>query len=73
MASPIKEYLNRPVSVTQDVGWAALVGIGAGVLAAVLPLNWIPIIGPQAPGIVGGIAAAIFFVRARTNNPLNLT
>ena len=72
MPNPVQEYLNRPMSVGTDLFWSALVGIGAGVVAMILPLNWIPIIGPQAPGIVGGILAAGYYIRARTNNPLNI-
>lgn len=71
--SKATEWANKPASISADLGFAALVGLGAALIAAVLPLNWIPIVGPQAPGIAGGIAGALYYVRARWNNPLNLS
>jgi hypothetical protein len=67
----VKEYLDRPASVGTDFMYAVLVGIGASVVAAALPLNWVPLIGPQAPGIAGGLVGGLFFYRARSNSPLN--
>lgn len=65
-------WANKPASVSADLGFAFLVGCGAALIAAILPLNWIPVIGPQAPGIAGGVIGALFYVRARWNNPINL-
>jgi hypothetical protein len=70
--SKLTQLADRPASITTDLGFAVLVGFGAAVLVAIAPLNWIPIIGPHLPGIAGGVAGALYYVRARWNNPLNL-
>jgi hypothetical protein len=67
----VKAYLDRPASIGTDLGFAFLVGLGAAVVAAILPFNWIPVLGPQAPGVAGGLIGGLFFYRARSNNPLN--
>lgn len=69
--SKATEIANRTASVSADAVYALLVGMGAAVVAAVLPLNWIPLIGPQAPGIAGGLIGGLYFYRARSNSPLN--
>jgi hypothetical protein len=71
--SKLTEVANRSSSVGIDVAYAVLVACGAAFVAAALPLNWIPVIGPQAPGIAGGLIGGLFFYRARTNSPLNWT
>ena len=70
--SKLTQWANMPASVSADLGFAVLVGLGAALVAAILPLNWIPIVGPQAPGIAGGLCGGLFYVRARWNNPINL-
>lgn len=65
-------YLDRPASVTADLIGSTLVGLGAAIIVAILPLNWIPLIGPHLPGVGGGVVGALYYVRARWNNPLNL-
>jgi hypothetical protein len=70
-ATAKQKYVDRPASITADLAFAALVACGAAVLAAILPLNWIPLIGPQAPGIAGGLVGGLHFYRARSNSPLN--
>lgn len=69
--SKATEIANRTASVTADAVYAVLVGMGAAVVAAILPFNWIPLIGPQAPGIAGGLVGGLYFYRARSNSPLN--
>jgi len=69
--SKATEVANRTASVSADAVYAVLVGMGAAVVAAILPLNWIPLIGPQAPGIAGGLVGGLYFYRARSNSPLN--
>jgi hypothetical protein len=71
--SKLTDIANRSSSVGIDVAYAALVACGAAFVATALPLNWIPVIGPQAPGIAGGLVGGLFFYRARTNSPLNWT
>ena len=71
--SKLTEIANRSSSVGIDLGYAVLVACGAAFGAAALPLNWIPVVGPQAPGIAGGLIGGLFFYRARTNSPLNWT
>lgn len=44
-------------SVSADAFYALMVGIGFAVVAAILPLNWTPVAGPQVPGIAGGLMA----------------
>lgn len=66
------KVLDRPASVTADLLVAVGVGAAAAVVIAILPLNWIPLIGPHLPGVGGGIVGALVYVRARNNNPLNL-
>lgn len=65
------KYVDRPMSISADLGFATLVALGAAAIAAVLPLNWVPLIGPQAPGIAGGLVGGLYFYRARSNSPLN--
>lgn len=69
--SKATDIANRTASVSADAVYALLVGMGAAVVAAILPLNWIPLIGPQAPGIAGGLIGGLYFYRARSNSPLN--
>lgn len=71
--SKVTDLANRSSSVGIDIAYAVLVACGAAFVAAALPLNWIPVIGPQAPGIAGGLIGGLFFYRARTNSPLNWT
>lgn len=70
-SNPVVEYLNRKASFGTDLFFACLVGLGAGVIALILPLQVIPVIGAQAPGIAGGIVGGWFLYRARANHPLN--
>lgn len=69
--SKATEIANRTSSITADLAYAVLVALGAAVVAAILPLNWIPLVGPQAPGIAGGLVGGLYFYRARSNSPLN--
>ena len=69
--NPVVEYLNRKASFGTDLFFACLVGAGAAVIALILPLQNIPIIGGQAPGIAGGVVGGWFLYRARANHPLN--
>lgn len=64
-------YLDRPASVTADLIGSTLVGLGAALLIAILPFNWIPLVGPHLPGAAFGLVAMIYFYRARSNSPLN--
>lgn len=70
--SKATEWANKPASISADLGFAVLVGFGAAILVAIAPLNWIPLIGPHLPGVTGGVCGALYYVRARWNNPINL-
>lgn len=70
--SEATKWADKPASISTDLGFAALVGLGAAIIVAILPLNWIPLIGPHLPGVGGGVVGALYYVRARWNNPLNL-
>ena len=71
--SKATEIANRTSSIGADLGFSILVACGAAFVAGALPLNWIPLIGPQAPGIAGGLVGGLYFYRARSNSPLNWT
>lgn len=69
--SKLTQSLNKPASIGADFLFAVVMACGAAFLAAFLPLNWIPIIGPQAPGIAAGVIGVGYYVRARKNSPVN--
>ena len=69
--SKLFAYLDRPASITADLIGSGLVGLGAALLVAILPFNWIPLVGPHLPGAAFGLIGGYYFYRARSNSPLN--
>lgn len=66
-----KSYVDLSASWTADLIFTGVVMVGVAAITAFLPLNWVPIVGPQAPGLLSGAIGALFLYRARSNNPLN--
>lgn len=69
--SKFTQSLNKPTSIGADLIMAFFIACGAAFVASLLPLNWIPIIGPQAPGIAAGVFGFGYYARARKNSPIN--